>query len=363
QRHVQRDHDAADADAEQADDDRFQHGQHVFGGRVNFVFVEVRDLLQHGVHGAGGFANADHLGDHVGKDAAFAQGIDDGAAFFDRLAHFHQRFFQHSVARRAGGDGQAFEDRNAGGNERTQGSRETGNRDLAQQQSEDRQLEQHGIKVILAARMLANLLDTEDQADATQNEEPPEIAHKVTETDDDASGQRKIDSKPHKEVGEDRYHPLKQRGHDQHCERDDRHGIDQRRFDGRAQLDRLFHVDGQALQDDVENTAGLAGLDHVGRQVVEDDWILTHGIGQRGTTFDGGPDTEQRFLKAGVLLVGAENLQALHQRQAGVNHDRELAEEHSNFLDFNLAAAKGGQGKLLALFPDGTGRDAFPPEL
>jgi len=92
-----------------------------FGGGIDFVFVEVCDLLQHGVHGAGSFAHADHLGHHVGENAAFAQGIDDGAALFDRLAHFHQRFFQHGVARGAGGDGQAFENRNAGGDERAQG--------------------------------------------------------------------------------------------------------------------------------------------------------------------------------------------------------------------------------------------------
>jgi len=39
----------------------FQHGQHVFGGGIDFIFVEVCDLLQHGVHSAGGFADADHL--------------------------------------------------------------------------------------------------------------------------------------------------------------------------------------------------------------------------------------------------------------------------------------------------------------
>src|SRR5208337_1335650 len=141
------------------------------------------------------------------------------------------------------------------------------------------------------------------------------------------------------------------------------HGVNQRRLDGRAQLDRLFHVDGEALQDDVENTASLAGLDHVGGQVVEDIRILAHGIGQRGTTFDGGPDPEQRFLEAGILLVGAENLQALDQWQAGVNHDGELAEEYRDILDLDLAGAKGRQGKLLALLPDGAWRDALLAEL
>src|SRR5271157_2379308 len=363
QRHVQRNHDASDADAEHADDDRLQHGQHVFGGGVDFVFVEVRDLLQHGVHGAGGFANADHLGHHVGEDAAFAQGIDDGAAFFDRLEYLHQRFFEHGVARGAGGDGQAFENRNARGDERAQGAGETGDCDLAQQHTEDGQFEQHGVEVIAPTRVLANLLDPEDEADGAHDKEPPEMTHEGAEADDEAGPQRERNSQSDKKVGEDRHHPLEQRAHDQAGEGDDGYRVDQRRLDGGAQLDCLFHVDRQALEDDVENTAGLARLDHVGGQVVEDGGILAHGISQRRAPFDGGPDPEQGFLKAGVLLVGAENLQALHQRQAGVNHDGKLAEEHRNFLDFDLAAAKRGQGKFLALLPDGARRDAFPPQL
>ena len=119
-------------------------------------------------------------------------------------------------------------------------------------------------------------------------------------------------------------------------------GINQRRLDGGAQLDRLFHIDGQALQNDVENTAGLTRLDHVGGEVVENDRIPAHGVGQRGPAFDRGSHPEQRFLEGGILLVGAENLQALHQGQARVNHDRELAEEHGNFLDLDLAAAERG---------------------
>src|SRR6202047_1332251 len=363
QRHVQRNNDASDADAEETDNDRLQHGQHVFGGRIDFIFVEVRDLLQHGVHGAGGFANADHLGHHVGENAAFAQRVDNGAAFFDRLAHLHQRFFKHGIARGAGSDGQAFENGNARGNERAQGSGETRDRDLAQQHADDGQLEQHGVEVIAATRMLANLLDAEEQADATHDKEPPEMAHESTEADDDAGRQRKRNSQSDKEVCEDRHHPLEQRSHDHHGEGNDGDRVDQRRLDGRAQLDRLFHVNREALQDDVENTAGLARLDHVGSQVVKDDRKPAHGVGQRGATFDRGPDTEQRLLKGGILLVGAENLQALHQRQAGIDHDRELAEEHRNFLDLDLAAAKRGQGEFLALLPDRARRDPLLTEL
>ena len=65
---------------------------------VDFVFVEIGNLLQHGIHGAGGFADADHLRHHVGENAGFAERIDDGAAFFNGFADFHQSFFQHRVS-------------------------------------------------------------------------------------------------------------------------------------------------------------------------------------------------------------------------------------------------------------------------
>ncbi len=115
---------------------------------VDFVFVEVGDLLQHGVHGAGGFADADHLRHHVGKHAAFAQRIDDGAAFFDGLAHLHQRFFQHLVAGGPGGDAQTFENGHARGDQGAEGTGEAGHGDLTQQQAEDRQLQQAPVHVV-----------------------------------------------------------------------------------------------------------------------------------------------------------------------------------------------------------------------
>ena len=72
---------------------------------------------------------------------------------------------------------------------------------------------------------------------------------------------------------------------------------------------------------------------------------------------------EQGLLKGRVLLIRAENFQALHQRQAGVDHDGELAEEDGHFLDLDLAAAERGHGKFLALLANGAGRDAFLAEL
>src|SRR5438094_8402363 len=46
-RHVERNNDAADQDAKQADDDRFQQRRPVLGRRVDFVFISVGNLFEH----------------------------------------------------------------------------------------------------------------------------------------------------------------------------------------------------------------------------------------------------------------------------------------------------------------------------
>ena len=71
----------------------------------------------------------------------------------------------------------------------------------------------------------------------------------------------------------------------------------------------------------------------------------------------------KRLLESRVLLVCRQNFQTLHQRQAGVDHDRELAEENRDVLGLDLAGAERRHDKFLALFPDGARRDAFAPQL
>src|SRR5438309_9901767 len=58
---IERNDNSSDANAQHANNGGLHHSEQVFGSRVHFVFVEVRDLLQHCVHGAGRFAHADHL--------------------------------------------------------------------------------------------------------------------------------------------------------------------------------------------------------------------------------------------------------------------------------------------------------------
>src|SRR5512146_492253 len=159
QRHVQRNYDAADSDAEETDHDRFQQGQHVFRRCIDFVLVEVGDLLQHCIHRAGSFADTDHLRHHVWEHATLFQRVDDSAAFFDGLSHLHQGLFDNRVARCSSGNRESFEDRNTRSNQGTESTRKACDGDLSEKNAEYRHLQHDAVDGEFALRAFANLLD------------------------------------------------------------------------------------------------------------------------------------------------------------------------------------------------------------
>ena len=211
--------------------------------------------------------------------------------------------------------------------------------------------------------MFTNLLDPEERGHRAANEKPPEVAYKGAQAHDHARGQRQRDAETGKQVGENGNDPLQKRADDQHGDGHNRDRVDQSRLNRGAQAHSFFDILRQALQDDVENTASLARLDHVGSEVIENRWILAHGIGQGGSALHRGTHAVQRFLERGVLLVGRKNFQTLHQRQSGIDHDRELPEEDGDVLGLDLPGSERGKGKLLTLFAHRTGRDALTAQL
>ena len=150
---------------------------------------------------------------------------------------------------------------------------------------------------------------------------------------------------------------------DQSCDADDRDGINQRRFHSSSQTHSLLHVGGQALKNDVQNTASFTRFNHVGGEVVEDGGILPHRIGQRGTTFHRSAHASQRLLERLALLIGRQNFQTLHQGQASVDHDRKLAEEDRDVLDLDLTGSEGGHRKFFALFANCARSNVFASQL
>src|SRR5690242_5216117 len=207
--------------------------------------------------------------------------------------------------------------------------------------------------------MLADLANAKHDRDQHDGEDPPERAHDVAEVHHEPGGRRQVDAESGKQVGEDGDHKLKQRAYNQHCDTDDRYRIDQRRLHRLAQLHGFFHVRREALQDGIENTARLARLDHVGSEVIENFRISAHGVRERRAALHRGAHARERLLERGIVLVGSKDLQALHQRQAGINHHRELAEEDGDLLGGDLAGTEGGQYEFLALLLDRVGGNAL----
>ena len=139
--------------------------------------------------------------------------------------------------------------------------------------------------------------------------------------------------------------------------------VNQCRLDRLAQLDSLFNVGGQSLQNGVQDTAGFAGLDHVHSEVVEYFRMTTHRIRQRGAAFHGAADVRQHLLESSVLLVGRKDFETLNERQSGIDHDGELAEEDGQLLSLDFAFPEGGECELLALFLDRSRSNALAAEL
>ncbi len=183
----------------------------------------------------------------------------------------------------------------------------------------------------------------------------------VAERDHDARGQRQLRAHALEHRGEGRDHlPQDHEDHDAR-DRQDRDRVDHRALDLGLQLDVLLDVGRESLQDRVQDTAGLAGRDHVREQVVEGLRVLAHRVRQAGAALDVHAGLLQDPAEGLVLLLAAQDLQALHERQARVDHDRELAREDGERLRRD-AAAEPRQGHLLSLLLDRGDEDLLASE-
>src|SRR6202789_4145990 len=314
--------DAADDHAQDDDHDGLHGGQQVFHGRVDFVFVKVGDFLQHGVHRAGLFADADHLGNHAGKYAGVLQRINQRASSFDGFAGLGDGALDDRVTGGARSDVQAFQDGHAAGDQGTERPGEARDGDLSHERTDERNFQNEGVNRHAALRSAIPGLQGEGApSEEKENEEAGDAANEIAQHDDDARGQGQVDAQPVEELGENRHDLPQQQDDDAASDAQDGGRINHRGLHGAFELDVLFNVAGEALQNGVQNTARLAGFDHVVVQRVEDLLVLLHGGGKRGAALDRAAHAIENLLEGNVLLLSSENLQALHQGQTGVNHD------------------------------------------
>lgn len=93
---------------------------------------------------------------------------------------------------------------------------------------------------------------------------------------------------------------------------------------------------GKSLQNGVQNTAGLARLDHVGIEIVKNLGIFAKRTGESRATFNRPANSDQHLDKRLVLLLAGEDLKALNQGKAGINHDGKLAGEECQLFGAHL---------------------------
>ena len=75
--------------------------------------------------------------------------------------------------------------------------------------------------------------------------------------------------------------------------------------------------------------------------------MLGERLVQRGAAFDVGLDVENQLLHRRLVVAGADDLERLHQRNAGGQHGGELAAEDRDVAGVDLAALERAGDCLL----------------
>ena len=186
--------------------------------------------------------------------------------------------------------------------------------------------------VATLGRSVPELQCNADANDEHENQKAVDAADELAHPDNDAGGKRQVDAEAVEQCGENRNDLPEQERDDHYGDADDGDRVNHRGFHGALQLYVLFDVAGEALQNCVENTAGLARFHHVVVKGIKDLFVLLHRRGESGAAFDGSAHAVQNLLEDFVLLLPRENLEALHERQAGVDHHRKLPGENRQLL-------------------------------
>src|SRR6185369_8643438 len=115
---------------------------------------------------------------------------------------------------------------------------------------------------------------------------------------------------------------------------------DHRALELAGELRGLLEVRRESLENGVENTADLTRLDERGVEVGEDPRMLLAGVGERVAGLDVVLDLADDLAERGRLALRAEDLQALQDGKAGVDHGRELAGEDHDVVVLHRRAER-----------------------
>ena len=133
------------------------------------------------------------------------------------------------------------------------------------------------------------------------------------------------------------------RGNEQnHAEGDD--GVGHGGLDAPLQLFGGFEVIGELHEYAVQVTARFTGAHHADVEVGIGAWMAAQGFGKGFAGFDVLSDVSDDLREIGVFGLFGEDVQALKQRQTGIDDGRQLAGEEQQFDGFNAAPSEPATG-------------------
>ena len=249
-------------------------------------------------------------------------------------------------------DGHDLEDRHAGADELRKSASEAGQADFMDELAEDGELEFVAVPNLPSALGLEEGFDAEDGAADDRDDEVPVAADEVAEVEEELCGRGELRAEVGEDFAEDGDDADDEEGGDRECdeEHDDRVG--------HGGLDLLFQPRGgfEEASETVENfgeqTAGFARFHHAGVKAVEDPGVFRDGLVKRIALLHERADFADDAAQAGLFFrVGllVERGQAGDEREAGIDHGRELAgEKHEvGFVDLALGREGLRGGALL----------------
>ena len=177
------------------------------------------------------------------------------------------------------GDLERLDDVDAGRDERRERAREARHRDLEDDLADaggSAQLE--AVPDLPAGGRLLPAAEAPDAAADRREDDEPVALEDVRGGDDDLRQRRQLALEVGEDVLEDRDEEHEHPGEDEEREAEDERRVDHRALHAALDLHLLLDLDGDAVEDRVEDAGGLARLDHRDVQAVEDLRMPRHRL-------------------------------------------------------------------------------------
>src|SRR5581483_9756861 len=255
-------------------------------------------------------------------------------ALADLLARVHDGFLDDEVARGLRDNLHRVEDRDTRREERAERSREARDRDLAKHRAHDGQSQEQAVEEPPSVLAAIDRNDRDRAADHEDDDERQPADEALGGGDDRLRDAREIVGRAEvlEDVLERRDDPAEQDEADADEDEENDGRIDHRAAKLALQLHRLFVVNGETIENRVEDAADLARLNEVAIELVEDLRVLAERVAEGRTAFDAALDVAKDAAEELVVGLVGEDVEALHDRETGVDHRREEARERDEVL-------------------------------